>query len=33
MADQRDLHDVERVKPATVDADIADGHEVRGGGL
>jgi len=31
MADQRDLHDIEQVVPATFDADIADGHEVRGG--
>jgi hypothetical protein len=31
MADERDLHDIERVVPATFDADIADGHEVRGG--
>jgi len=31
MADQRDLHDIEQGAPATFDADIADGHEVRGG--
>jgi len=31
MADQRDLHDIKRVKPATFDADIVDGHEVRDG--
>ena len=30
MADQRDLHDIEQGAPATFDADIADGHEVRG---
>jgi hypothetical protein len=30
MADQRDLHNIEQVVPATFDADIADGHEVRG---
>ena len=31
MADQRDLHDIEQVVPAIFDADITDGHEVRGG--
>jgi hypothetical protein len=31
MADQRDLHDLEQVVPAIFDADIADGHQARGG--